>query len=269
MNNNQKIIITGENGDVGSHIFKLYKENEYKIYPFKNKNIDKKIDRILHLAAKSPPASTDDILKSNISYLQKIIKYAEKNEINEFIFFSAISVYGEQNKEDLSEDDCLNSPNIYGCSKLLGERILKNSSLKVLCIRFPAILGYKNTTNLLSRLYVQLKKNECITLTNHNRLFNNFISIENIFDFLTNIKISKQYDILNIASNKDLTLFEIVTLMKNLLHSKSEIVLSKHKTHFFNISNDKAISEYGFKPHDSTESIKRWMRQRQVYEKNI
>ena len=178
-----KTLITGERGDIGAAIFKFYQDSGLVIQAF-DESIDARADRILHLAAKSPPATGDEICRSNILYLKKIVDYAEKNCINEVVFFSGMSVYGEQNKEDVEEDDCIRAPDLYGVSKLFGEEFLRKSHLKVLCLRLPGILGYRNDTNFLSRCYIKLNKNECVELTNSEKLFNNFISIRNIFEFL-------------------------------------------------------------------------------------
>lgn len=268
MNDKQKLMITGEKGDVGSVIYKLYKENGFEIYRYNGKKPNTRIDTIIHLAAKSPPASAEEILKSNVDYLKEIVDYSERNNIKEFIFFSTMSVFGTQYKEGLNEDDYLNGPTItlYGASKLFGEKYLQDSSLNVLSIRFPAILGFRNTTNLFSRFYMKLIENEPVEVTNYNKIFNNFISIENIFDFLKDVNIFKKFDVINLASEKELALGEIVQLMKEELNSKSEIIFSDEERNFFNISTEKAIFEYNFKAHDARESIKRWICRRQEYE---
>ncbi len=223
-------------------------------------------NRILHLAAKSPPASMDQIIKSNIVYVQEIVKYAVDNKIEEMIFFSAMSLYGKQNKEDVAEEDNIVEPGIYGISKLLGEEILRNSPLKVLSIRLPAILGYRNTTNFLSRCYMKLKNNEDIELTNHDRVFNNFISVENIFEFLAEFRFTGKFDILNLASRKMMTIIDVVELMKETMKSRSEIIINSEKQPFFNVSTNKAESEYSFKPQEAEVCITGWLQQRLTYE---
>jgi len=257
-----RYLITGSSGDVGSILYQLYKREGFDILPFDEK-IDMKADRILHLAAQSPPANPEDIINSNVIYLQRVADYAARNKINELIFFSAVSVYGKQNKENVAEKDCIVDPDIYGVSKLFGEKLLSETSLNVLCLRLPAVLGLKNKTNFLSRCYAKLKNNEDVELTNQDRPFNNFISIKNIFDFLKNLVFKKKHDVVNLASRKEMTILEIVELMKQAMGSRSNILPLDSKGSFFNISTEKAESEYGFIPHTAKATILKWVKQRQ------
>lgn len=258
-------LITGEKGDVGSLLMKLYRDNGNEIMPFDKKK-DIRADRILHLAAKSPPASAEDIINSNILYLQEVIEYACKNDIREFVFFSAVSIYGNQNKEDVCESDCMVEPNLYGVSKLLGEKLLSEAPFNVLSIRLPAVLGIRNKTNFLSRCYLKLRNSEEIELTNSDRLFNNFISVKNIFEFLISLKLKKKFDVVNLASKKEMTLLEIVELMKDSMNSRSKVISLDKMNAFFNISAQKAETEYGFEPHSAREAIASWLQYRETYE---
>ncbi len=260
-------LITGGFGDVGSVLYKLYKAEKMDISHFdEEKNMG--ADRILHLAAKSPPASVDQIIASNILYLQEIVKYSIENKIEEMIFFSAASVYGKQNREDVVESDGFVEPDMYGISKMAGEKILSSSPLKVLSIRLPAVLGYRNRTNLLSRCYQKLKNNERLEISNPDRLSNNFITIGSLFRFLADFRFTKKYDVVNLAARKEMTVLEIVKTMKTVLKSESEIVISDRKQDFFNISIKKAVSEYDFEPESPKERIAAWIEQRGKCERN-
>ena len=97
---------------------------------------------------------------------------------------------------------------------------------------------------------------------NADRIFNNFISVENIFEFLRTLEIRKKFDIINIASTKEKTLGEVVALMKKRMNSKSKIVISKKKRNFFNLSTEKAQREYGFIPHGAGDGLMRWIEEK-------
>jgi nucleoside-diphosphate-sugar epimerase len=264
----RKTLITGGSGDIGSLLYKQLRESGHEVEHF-DRNADVRADRILHLAAKSLPASTSQIIDSNVLYLKDVAEYAERNGIKEMVFFSAISAYGSQDKENLSEEDSSVRPTFYDISKLLGEELLKNTSLNVLCIRFPAILGLRNTTNLMARFYLKLKDDEPVRLTNPDKQFNNFIAVENICEFLAGLNLAKKFDVINLASGREMTLCQVVEYMRGLMGSASEIIRLDSWRNFFNISTKKAESEYGFKPQDPREVISRWISQKQKYEKNI
>ncbi|MFC1704331.1 NAD-dependent epimerase/dehydratase family protein [Candidatus Omnitrophota bacterium] len=261
-----KLLITGHAGDVGSVLFKMFQEAGEDVASLTIEN-NTSAQRILHLAAKSPPATEHEMRRSNEAFLKEVIAYAEKNKIKEFIFFSAASVYGDIDKEDVYEEGVVATPSFYGSLKLLGEELLKKSSLNVLCLRLPAILSFTNTTNFLSRCFIKLYKNEVLEITNADRLFNNFVSIESIFDFLHRIELNRPFDVINLASKKEKTLRQVVEIIKNELQSKSELIFSDKRNSFFNLSTQKAEKEYGFVPEAVEKSFKRWVAQRIKYEK--
>ena len=106
-----------------------------------------------------------------------------------------MSIYGEQNKESLLEIDSVNNPSFYGLSKLIGEKYLSDSGIKTISLRLPAILGYKNKTNFLARIYEKCVKNEDIEINNSDRYFNNFISVSSIYDFIQNLNFYHPYQV--------------------------------------------------------------------------
>lgn len=256
-----KILFTGCDGDIGSILFNMYKKIGHNFDPL-DVNVALPAKRIIHLAACAPPDSNQKIVNSNISYLQEIIEYAEKNQVQEIIFFSSISVYGKQCHENVNEDDKLNSPDLYGLTKLIGEKLLQESQINVLCLRLPAILGYRNTTTFMSKCFEKLKNNQTLCISDANRIYNNLISTENLFEFLKNVELKQKFDIINLSSKKGKTVLEIVELIKSALNSRSEIIITDNTSHFFNISSKKAQYEYGFIPFEINEAINSWVRKR-------
>ena len=245
----KKIVITGQRGDIGSILYQLFQDNEnYEIIPYNGETVTE-ISQFIHLAAKHPTHSSNEIIGSNIKFLQEIIAYSERNKVEEFIFFSSTSVYGKPNKEILTEDEPFNNPDIYGLSKGMGEKLLEDSHLKAISLRLPGILGMKSY-NLLSKLYDKLLKNEEITITNPYKLFNNFIYPKNIYDFICKIKLIHKFDIVNLAVERQFSLLEIVEILKGILNSTSHINISREKQPFHSLSIEKAKIVYNFKPFD-------------------
>jgi len=253
------IAITGHRGDVGSYLLKMYGENEVFGYDGDLRSAS----RILHLAAKSSPASSSEIIESNIIFLKRLIEKAENENIKELIFFSAASVYGNGNHGDVTEETAFDSPNIYGLSKALGEELLKDSKLNVIVLRLPAILAPANTTNIISRWHKMLLNNEDVTLKNSSKLFNNFISIESIFDFIREFEFKKKFDVVNLAAKKEMTIKEIVHMMARELESKS-LITDGGDSPFFSIDTTKAKINYGFSPESSQKAILSWLQKRSL-----
>ena len=236
-----KYIISGLSGNIGSLI-----KNEFSNVTEYSKHLNIENQNIfIHLASKST-GSYKNILKSNITYLSEVIEFCNKNNIKKFVFFSAISI-------NTSED-------LYSTSKLLGEKILKESGLDVLIIRLPMVLTRDIKNGILNRIIQKLEKNEDITLYNGDRKFNNFISIYDIYSFIINYHFKKKYEIIGLASSKENTLSEFVELMKNKLNSKSKIICSKKRHDFFNVSIKRAKNKYNYNPSKNEKILSNWIK---------
>jgi len=236
-------IISGMNGYIGSKL-----KNKLTSCVQYNKNIkpDKK-SIFIHLASKST-AEYKDIIESNINYLIEIIDFCEKNSIKKLIFFSAISIYNRQD--------------IYSTSKLLGEQILKESNLKVLVLRLPMVLTQESKNGILNRIVNKLKTNDDVTLFNAGKKFNNFVGVTDIYNFISTYKFKKKFEVVDLATDKSMTLFEIADFMKNYLSSKSKIVAKKSDDSLFSIDLEKVINEYYYKPLKTKKTLKQWLKQR-------
>jgi nucleoside-diphosphate-sugar epimerase len=257
------IAITGQNGDIGSILMGLGASCGVRFVEL-DKCAGHEASLLVHLAAKSMPSSLDDMIASNVLYTGETISKAQELGIKKAVFFSAVSVYGTQTQENVSEDACLMEPNCYGATKYLAEKLFDESSIDTLVLRLPAILGRRNKTNIIARVKEKLQNNERVVLFNADRVFNNFIDVESIFKFITTVDIAKDFDILNLAVRQEVTLYEIVLFMKDLLSSSSDIVCSYEPKPFFNISTTKASREYGFVPPSPYEVLKRWVREVQT-----
>ena len=253
-------LMTGHRGVVGSALVKSFNQSGHKLFYY-DKNREVQADCCLHLAGKF----TNDVnrlIDSNINFMNEVIEYCKKCNIRKLIFFSGAKAYGNWNREHIKETETYLDPDIYGLSKLFGEKMLEMSGLECLVLRFPGILTPESKTGFLSMFYHKLICNEDIILTNANKIFNNFVFIDDIFKFLVNIKIKKSFDVINLAVDHEITLMDIVSIMKEKLRSTSKIIVLDKDQNFFNLSIEKAKSEYGFKPTPAKQSIIDWLNQR-------
>ncbi|QKF83314.1 SDR family oxidoreductase [Halarcobacter ebronensis] len=254
-------LISGINGNVGNELLPLFLKNSditYKKADLK-KNINAKC--FIHLAAKTGN-NYNDLIDSNIEYLRTIIEYCYKNGIKKFIFFSAMSIYGNQNKLNVSEKSSYKNLNLYSTSKLFGEKILEESSLKCLILRLPMILTKDSSNGFLNRFLLKLNNDETIYLYNAKKLSNNFIDVESIFNFIIGYRFEKQYELLNLALEQEMSLKDIVLYLKKEIKSKSTILENNEKYNFFNISIEKAKVLYGFTPNNTKSVLKKWVLKR-------
>jgi len=269
---NKIIVITGAEGEIGGFLFSFFKEDKYPVITLDefitSKPRNAKV-RLLHLAALADDRDCNLLIDSNINYLNKIIFYAEEFNIPEIIFFSSVSVYGDRNKEDLDEQDALEDPNIYGVTKLLGEKLLEKTGAMTLCLRLPAVLEMRRATNFFGRTFDNLQENKKVILANANRIFNNLISIEDIYNFVKKVKLFRKHDIINLGCEKKYTLLEIINFLKECLDSGSVIETAAGKKNFFNISIEKAVQDYQFSPEDARETLKKWCGERLGYKGSV
>lgn len=217
----------------------------------------------MHMAAKSPPANQHELISSNIDYLGRIISLAEELGIQRAVFFSAVSVYGAQEKFSVCETDPLVQPDFYGATKYIGEKMFELSMIKTICFRLPAILGRRNKTNVVARFYEKLKNEEGLTLFNADKPFNNYIDVKTIFEFALKVDIVKDFDMINIAAKQDSTLLDIAALIRRMLSSSSTIERSNEAKPFFNLSTQKAEELYGFVPPDGVYILEEWIKDKQ------
>ena len=245
----KKILINGGNGKVGKRLFSLMQG-----YNLSHLDFDTQVqaDIIFHLVATT---ESSKIIDSNINYLDKVIEYAKKNNIQKIVFFSSMSIYGEQNRFDVDEDTNPINPSLYGLSKLFGEKLLQNSDLEVLILRLPAVMT-KNSDAFIAKIFGKLEQNKDVFLTNYHKNFNSLITVEDIVKFIELYDFRKKFEVVNLAIESNQTLFDIVTFYKEMIGSSSNIFCSDEVSGFYNVSIQKALNEYNFVPFDYKTSLK-------------
>ena len=187
-----KVYLSSQNGHIGRHLQKYSKKKKIKIISkeeFKSLN---EIDIFIHNGASTPPKSKLKIFYSNIFKNFFLLRDIKKKKISIFIFISSISVYGKIEKK-INEQTNSKNISFYGFTKKWGENFFsKRLSCNVICLRLPANLTKSNRNHLLGKLYDDLKNNRNIILKNHNKIYNSFLSAENLFDFIFSASNSKR-----------------------------------------------------------------------------
>lgn len=196
----KNILITGENGYVGNQFQYLLKKDGFKVERTSLRNNDwkhqslRKYDVIIHLAAlvhnNNANAKIIDYMNVNFHLTKELAEKAKKDGVNQFIFFSTMSIFGLNGslleKCEINQFTPYNPITAYGQSKLLAEREIRkfeNDAFVVNIVRPPMIYGKESPGNF----------SKLIKVANISRIFPRFknersvIHIDNLYKDLLSL----------------------------------------------------------------------------------
>jgi UDP-glucose 4-epimerase len=201
-------------------------------------------DTIFHIGGQSSgEVSYDDPeydLNTNTLSTLKLLQYCVKTNCKKFVYASTMSVYGEQkNKEQFCELDDTNPKSFYAVGKLASEKYMKIFSkqfdIDFVALRYFNVYGPgQNLENLKQGMVsIYLKQflddsfKEVTVKGNLNR-FRDLIFIDDVVDITIESSINDKFKnkIVNVGTSKKTTVKEILTLIKENLNSKKEVVIA-------------------------------------------
>ena len=163
---------------------------------------------------------------SNIYGFNNLLSLVKKYRVKKFFFASSSSVYGDLGPYPKSENDNLNTLNIYSLSKLQNELIAKSYSKKsktfFVGLRFFTIYGEWGRPDMLILKYLSnIRNNKTFELFNYGNHFRDFTYINDAIEIilrLSKIKLIKKFEIFNICSSNPIKITKIINLIENLGH---------------------------------------------------
>ena len=197
-----------------------------------------KIKIIIHLAAQAGVRNSiknpKNYFKSNLEGFFNILEVSRNNKIKHLIFASTSSVYGENNKFPLNENDKTDHPlSFYAATKKSNEVMAHSYShiYKLPCtgVRFFTVYGpfgrpdmalYKFTNNIV--------KNKLIDLFNNGNHQRDFTYIDDVVDGVVSLikkfpKKNTPYEIFNIGNGKSKKLIDYLKYIEKYLLKKAKI----------------------------------------------
>ena len=246
------ILIIGNNSFIGINLFNFFKEKKIKVKKISFEQFKKINDKELFKFSIIINCSiSNKYVKNNYNYKNDfdlfIANKIKESEIK-LIFISTRKVYYP--KANISEANKCNPISNYANNKLITEKKLENLlNKKLLILRVSNILGYKGKIskrkihNTFLDIFVKNIKQKKVI--NNEKIFKDFITINQFAKIVHKLIINKSYGIFNISFGRKVYLYKLIDWLlkfnKNKLNTKKLTNFEKKKLEFrsFFLNNTK------------------------------
>lgn len=274
-----RVLVTGGAGFIGKHLCQKLIEEGHKVkcidnfYRFDKEKISKlqeednfesvekdirdreeiephfqDVDHVVHLAAQSDVVGSlenkDYSFETNVEGTWTVLRSAEENDIDRFLFASSREVYGDTEGK-VSEDENMAPKNFYGASKASAEMYLeqfeKYSNLETYALRLANVYGPGDKNRVIPIFLEKAQNNETMELYGGDQALD-FVWIEDVVEAFTQIiEEGSEYRKINVGSGEGTSVRELAHLIKKITDSKSKIVEKKER----GFDTQKFVSETG------------------------
>jgi UDP-glucose 4-epimerase len=203
-----------------------------------------KADRIYHMAAivgvYEVIEKTLDVLFTNIHGTETLLKTVKEVRNKPHIFIaSTSSVYGHSKKDSLSETDELRIHSIthpltsYALSKMtnevMGLAYYQNDGIPITILRLFNTIGRRQRGTygmVVPRFIEKALHNQPINVFGDGTQTRSFCDVRDIVMFLNSLAENSECigEIINVGNNQEISINALAHLIKEILHSKSEII---------------------------------------------
>ena len=254
-----KILVTGHEGVIGTHLIKKLTNCEVITDSINGKRVNlqnneevmkiESVDIVIHLAGKTEKnLEWEEYFENNIIGTLNILKYCVEKNIKKIIFVSSY-VYGDPKYLPIDEQHPINPHNLYTKSKFLGEELCKKFSemydLNVTVLRpFNIFTGSINKNNLISNLISSIDSKKRITIINKNSK-RDFLHIDDFTEIILKIKdIDFKFEVFNVGSGISFSFEQIIEIIeKNTLTQLNLEYKKKDESFIQDIKSDNSKIE--------------------------
>jgi len=173
-----KVLVTGASGFLGKEVIKLLEKQKihylaisktkkkgfHKIDLTKKINLDQDFEIVIHLAGLNYSNDSKKYYEVNKLGTKNLLDFCSNKNVNRVIFASTCSVYGEKLRGLITEKTKGKNLSDYAKSKLMAEneiqKFSKKNKSKFVILRFPILLGKKNSKNRFIALITKYKENK-------------------------------------------------------------------------------------------------------------
>jgi UDP-glucuronate 4-epimerase len=190
---------------------------------------------VMHFAARAGvrPSLTEPRLyvETNINGTTNLLELSRHHGVNQFVFGSSSSVYGENKKVPFSEADPIFNPiSPYAATKAAGELLCHTYShlyrMRIVCLRFFTVYGGRQRPDLAIHKFARLISNgEPIPVFGDGTTRRDYTYVD---DIIAGVRAAIDYDqsnyeIINLGESRTVELRELISLLEQALGRKAQI----------------------------------------------
>ncbi len=192
-------------------------------------------DCVVHLAARAGvrPSLTQPLLyaETNINGTLNLLELAREHGINQFVFGSSSSVYGENAKVPFSEGDPVSHPiSPYAATKAAGELLCHTYShlygMRCVCLRFFTVYGARQRPDLAIHKFARLiSEGKPIPVFGDGTTRRDYTYVD---DIISGVRAAieyadSKYEIINLGESHTVELQELISLLEKELNRRAVI----------------------------------------------
>ena len=215
--------------------FKLVEVDIRDFYSLAEVFNEGRFDCVVNLAARAGvrPSLTEPRLyvETNINGTMNLLELAREHDIQQFVFGSSSSVYGENKKVPFSEDDPIFNPiSPYAATKAAGELICHTYAhlhkMRIVCLRFFTVYGARQRPDLAIHKFAKLiSGGQPIPVFGDGTTRRDYTYID---DIIQGVRAAIDYDqtnyeVINLGESRTVELRELISLLETELGSRAEI----------------------------------------------
>ena len=248
---NKNILITGSAGFYGEILFKNLLKNKFNVIgldlkyvksiskskqilcdltnlnDLKKKLLNLEFEIIVHLASQIDFSvkNQSSLFKNNVKSTENICKLAEIKKIKKIIFTSSNSIFLGQKKDIIYINDDPRPIDRYGESKLVSEKILQKyqNKFNVIILRCPIIID-SGRLGMLTILFEIIKSNAVLWVLDGGKIKHHMLYANDLTNIIYKLLEVKRTLIINVASGKADTFYNIFSNLIRETKSKSKII---------------------------------------------
>ncbi|PSO43985.1 MAG: epimerase, partial [Parcubacteria group bacterium QH_9_35_7] len=197
---------------------------------------EEKIDFVIHLAARPGVRGSIEnpmlCTRVNVKGANTVFEIAKQHEVENVIFASSSSVYGNQEKTPFSEDDNVENPiSPYAATKVSGERLAYTYNhlhdMNIPCLRFFTVYGERGRPNMAPWIFTErILADKPIKQFGDGTSKRDYTYIDDIVSGITSTidRIDDVgYEIINLGNGSPVVLKDFIQLVQDVSDKEAEI----------------------------------------------